>query len=269
MEWADLQAYMEQAKRFPLLSREEEAELARFIKRGKPGSEEVRKARDRFLSSNLRLVVSIAKKYKHSALGLADLVQEGNIGMMRALVKFDPERGFKFSTYASWWIRQAMTRATQQADPIRLPVYKVDIRNRVRKAEGRLGDGASDEAVAEAAGVTLRELASVRKLPYIGGSLDDLIDGEGSTTLMEMIRDEDAEDAELVAILIDLSDKRDLLFEGVSDRDRHMISLRYGEDPRTLEEIGNEVGLTRERVRQIIERNKPGLRARARALGLG
>lgn len=269
MEWSDLKSYMAQARRHPLLTREEEVELARIIQKGKPNSKEVEAARNRFISSNLRLVVSIARRYTHSPLSLADLVQEGNIGLIRALEKFDPERGFKFSTYASWWVRQSMARATFQADPIRLPVYKAEIRNRVRRALGKLGENASDEAVAAEAGVSLQELRGVQNLPTLGASLDVPMMDDGDKSYLDRIPDEDAEDAEVSVILADLAGKLEVLFEEFSERDRLLFDLRYGDEPHSLEDIGKIVGLTRERVRQIIERGKEKLRRRASALGLG
>lgn len=268
MEPSDIQIYLDQMGRFPLLSREEELRLARIIKSGDPRSKEVQDARSLFLSSNLRLVVTIAKRYRQSPLSLADLIQEGNIGLMRALKKFDPDRGFKFSTYAAWWIRQAITRSSQQADPIRLSVYQAQLQNRVRHAERCLGLDATDERVASLADMSVAKVQEVRLTPRVGGSLDELLTPDSEDTHLDMLADEEAEDAEVMAILIDLHGQREALFQGMSDRTRLMFELRYGEEPLTLEEIGRRMGITRERVRQSIEKHKPILRKRALALGL-
>lgn len=269
MDWSELQVYMQQAKKYPLLSREEEVALARQIKKGGPGAAE---ARERFLNANLRLVVSMVGKFKYSPLGVQDLVQEGNIGLMRALTKFDPDRGFKFSTYASWWIRQAMTRASQQADAIRIPVHQVDARNQVRKVERyydhHFDRDPTDEEVADATGLKPKAVQKTRNLPSVGASLDDPT-GDGDTTLASFIEDEDAADAELSVLVQDLREQSGKILDDLSERDRLIFMLRYGEDPLSLEEIGDTVGLTRERVRQILEKNRVALRARAHKLGFG
>lgn len=269
MDWSELQVYMQQAKKYPLLSREEEVALARQIRKGGPEAEI---ARERFLNANLRLVVSMVGKYKHSSLGVQDLVQEGNIGLMRALTKFDPERGFKFSTYASWWIRQAMTRATQQADAIRIPVHQVDARNQVRKVEQyfdhHFDRDPTDEEIIEATGLNPKAVQSARNLPSVGASLDDLV-GDGDSTVASFIEDEDAVDAELAVLVQDLRDQSGKILDELTQRDRRIFMLRFGEEPLSLEEIGDKVGLTRERVRQILEKNRAALRAKARKLGFG
>ena len=291
MDWSELTSFMDLAKRYPLLTREEECSLSGIFTDGLKAARDLRtkdlspeqrtalglrvfageKARERFLNSNLRLVVSIAKKYKHDTYSLSDLVQEGNIGLMRALEKFDPDRGFKFSTYASWWIRQAMTRALHQADMIRVPVYRVETRNQVRRAENAAGmsnEGrVPDEVIAERTGLTTREVSRSRTLPYIGASLDDPF-GEGDARVGDNLRDEDAQDAEVAAILTDIQGKFDQLFVDFTERDKLIFQMRFGDDGASLEEIGNVVGLTRERVRQIIERHKKSLRERARSLGM-
>jgi RNA polymerase primary sigma factor len=260
MDWSELQVYMQQAKKYPLLSREEEIVLARQIKKGGPGA---KAAREQFLNANLRLVVSMVGKFKYSTLGVQDLVQEGNIGLMRALTKFDPERGFKFSTYASWWIRQAMMRASQQADPIRIPVHQADARNLVKKVERyydqHFDRDPTDEEVADATGLKPRA---------VGASLDDP-SGDGDATLASFIEDEDAEDAELAVLVQDLREQSGKILDELNERDRLIFMLRYGEEPLSLEEIGDKVGLTRERVRQILGDNKVALQAKARKLGFG
>jgi len=269
MDWSELQVYMQQAKKYPLLTWAEEVALARLIKKGGP---EGRAARERFINANLRLVVSIVGRYKHSPLSIPDLVQEGNIGLMRALTKFDPERGFKFSTYASWWIRQAMTRASQQADSIRIPVHQMDARNHVRLVvrdfDRQFDREPTDEEVMEVTGLSAAKVNQVRNLPSVGASLDDPM-GDGKSTLGAFVEDEAAVDAEMAVLIRDLRGRSHQLLEGLSSRDRKIFLLRYGEDALSLDEIGQEVGLTRERVRQILEKNKSVLRARALKLGFG
>jgi RNA polymerase sigma factor (sigma-70 family) len=291
MDWSELKSFMDLAKRHPLLTREEEWELSGAYAAGVKAAGDLKSkdltaderralkllvyegelARERFLNGNLRLVVSIAKRYRHETYSLADLVQEGNIGLMRALEKFDRDRGFKFSTYASWWIRQAMTRALHQADMIRIPVYKVEVRNRVRKvlfdaglhSEGDL----DDEVVADRAGVSVKEVRLARTMPYVGSSLDEVLTENGSP-VGENIPDEDAENAELAAIFHDIQEKFDDLFVGFSERDMTILRMRFGEDCSSLEEIGDVVGLTRERVRQILMNHKKILKDRADKLGM-
>lgn len=264
----ELSIYIEQARRYPLLTREEEVELARTIRQGGHTAE---RARERFLTANLRLVLSIAKKYRNTTMGLADIVQEGNIGLMRAVTKFDPERGFKFSTYATWWIKQAITRATMQADAIRLPVYKIELRNRVARAQRWLDNQQdhepTDEEIAELAHLTPKDVRKIKALPQINRSLDVRV-GEKDILYLDTVEDEEANDAEVSVILHDLYDKRDLLFHGFTDRERLMFDLRYGEEPLSLEQVGDRVGITRERVRQILKRAQVILRKRAQALGL-
>lgn len=286
----ELQPYMDRAKQFALLTREDEVALSRVfiaglqaeqtLKEGPVASDEEkksltqimaagRKARDTFLNANLRLVVSLASKMRWSGLGVQDLVQEGNIGMMKALSKWDPDRGFKFSTYASWWIKQAMARATQNSDMIRLPVYKVDVRNRVRRGEGGFTGNPSDEAVATAIGMTAKEVSVARNLPYVGVSLDEPIgEDESGSLLIDTLRDDDTEDAESAAILGDTGDKIVELFEGVPERTRIVFEMRYGDSCASLEDIGQVIGCTRERVRQILLVEGRALKRRAQVMGI-
>jgi RNA polymerase primary sigma factor len=285
----EIQLYLDSAKHIKLLTREEEVTLSRAVLAGiraktrieqdDVGEEERRtllaevhvgeKARERFLSANLRLVVSIAGNYKWSPLSLADLVQEGNIGLIRALEKFDPDRGFKFSTYASWWVRQAMSRASQMADTIRLPVYQVEKVNRLRRADKAFnGDSQSKEDVLLLAGLSAEEAAKVRMLPHVGHSLDEPSGTESDSLLGDFIADESQVDAETCALVDQLQDRIPELFEGFSDRDKLIFEMRFGEEAASLEDIGQEIGLTRERVRQIMLSHMKDLRARARRMGL-
>lgn len=285
MDISDLQFYMNEAKRHPLLTREEEVALAKVYNEGRDAEKALEdpsltkaerralnervwrghQARDRFLNANLRLVVAIAKRYPHAPFGYADLIQEGNIGMMRALEKFDHSLGYKFSTYASWWIRQSMSRAIQQADMIRLPVNKAEIRNRVRRLDA---DGVTeDEVIAYRLGVSPEEVARSRCTPIVAASLDEPA-YDGGSLVGDLVEDEDAVNAEVAAILADVHHKFDSLFDGFPERDRLIFLMRYGDGMSSLEDIGETVGLTRERVRQILLKHRKVLRDRARALGM-
>lgn len=289
MDIDDIKTYLDSAKQIKLLTREEEITLSRVVlvgikakamlEQGDPAGVERRallaevhageKARERFLSANLRLVVSIAGKYRWSPLGFADLVQEGNIGLIRALEKFDPERGFKFSTYASWWVRQAMTRASQMADAIRLPVYQVDKMYRLRRASKLHRDSeVLSEEVLALAGLTFEEARKVRSLPHVGQSLDDPSGTESDSLFGDFVADEKHVDAETCAIVDQLQGRMSELFDGLSERDKIIFEMRFGEESASLEEIGIVVGLTRERVRQIMLHRMKELRVRARGMGL-
>lgn len=289
MDIDDIKPYLDSAKQIKLLTREEEVTLSRIVLAGNkakalleqdvPTDVERRallaevyageKARERFLSANLRLVVSIAGKYKWSPLGFADLVQEGNIGLIRALEKFDPERGFKFSTYASWWVRQAMTRASQMADAIRLPVYQVDKVYRLRRASKMIRDSeVLSEEVLALAGLTFEEARKVQALPHVGPSLDDPSGTESDTLFGDFVADEKHVDAETCAIIDQMQGQMPELFDGFTEREKLIFEMRFGEESASLEEIGQVVGLTRERVRQIMLHRMKELRARARSMGL-
>lgn len=290
MDIDEIQTYLDSAKQIKLLTREEEVTLSRIVvvgnkakamlEQGDPTGEgreallaEVHaggRARERFLSANLRLVVSIAGKYKWSPLGFADLVQEGNIGLIRALEKFDPERGFKFSTYASWWVRQAMTRASQMAEAIRLPVYQVDKMYRLRRADKTcVGNGPpTEEEVLALAGMSAEEARRVRALPHVGHSLDDPSGTESDSLFGEFVADENQVDAETCAMIDQLQGRVSELFDGFSEREKLIFEMRFGEESASLEEIGQVVGLTRERVRQIMLHRMKDLRTRARGMGL-
>ena len=265
----DIAFYMAEARKHKVMTRDEEKALAHKVRAGGPESME---ARNEFVRRNMRLVVTIARKYTSEDMPLPDLVQEGCIGLMRALDKFDPDKGFKFSTYASWWIHQAMTRASQQADAIRIPVHQVDARNRVRRVERyydhHFDRDPTDEEIVEATGLKPKAVQQARNLPTVGASLDDPT-GDGDTTLAAFIEDEDAVDAELAVLVQDLREQSEKILDDLNERDRLIFTWRYGEEPMSLEEIGDKVGLTRERVRQILKTNKVSLRAKARKLGFG
>jgi RNA polymerase primary sigma factor len=248
-----LQLFLNEAGRWPLLTKEEEAELARRIERGE------REAKERMINSNLRLVVSIAKRYQGHGLSLLDLIQEGIIGLIRAVEKFDWRRGFKFSTYATWWIRQAVQRGVaNKSRTIRIPVHVADREQRIARAERalapKLGRQPTDEEIAGHAKLPLKQLQEVRQAARAITSLDRPVGDEKDASLGDLFAGDQAPPEEELTVSLE----QDVLRRAVSqlpEREREVVKRRYGlngdRDPASLEAIGRELGLTRERVRQI------------------
>src|SRR5215204_4881214 len=248
-----LQLFLNEAGRYTLLTAAEEVELAKRIERGD------KDAKDLMVNSNLRLVVSIAKKYQGHGLSLLDLIQEGIIGLIRAVEKFDWRKGFKFSTYATWWIRQAVQRGVaNKARTIRMPVHIVDRERKIAKAERelltKLGRGPTEEEVAEAAKLPLKQVKEVRQAARAVTSLDRPVGTEGDTSLGELTAGGEAPPEEEVEVSLRQDALRRAL-EELPDRERDVLKLRFGlngdRTPKSLEQIGKDLGLTRERVRQI------------------
>ena len=267
-----LQLFLNEAGRYPLLTAEEEVELAKRVERGD------KEAKDLMINSNLRLVVSIAKRYQGHGVALLDLVQEGTIGLIRAVEKFDWRRGFKFSTYATWWIRQAVQRGVaNKARTIRIPTHVVEREQRIGRAERKLtselGRPPTVEELAKATRLSVKHVTEVMKAPRTVTSLDKPIGTEGDATFGELFASEEARpDEEVEVSLREQALHRAL--KKLPDREREVIKLRYGlngdTDPTSLEEIGRRLNLTRERVRQIemsalerlaVERELDGLAA--------
>jgi len=244
--------YLKDIGKISLLSAEEEREIA---KRMSEGDEE---AKNILIESNLRLVVSIAKKYMNRGLALLDLIQEGNIGLIKAVDKFDYTKGFKFSTYATWWIRQAITRAiADQARTIRIPVHMVETINKLTRVQRQLVQDLNreptDEELAEAMGMDVQKIRDIKKISQDPISIDKPVGEEEDSHLVDFISNDDlAPEEEVARTLL----KEDLIkaLSNLSDRERRVIELRFGlKDgvPMTLEQVGQNLGVTRERIRQI------------------
>ncbi len=251
-----IQAYLRSIGAIPLLTAEEEIMLAKqMAENGKLGLA----ARKRMIEANLRLVVSVAKKYLGRGLSFLDLIQEGNLGLIRAVEKFDYRRGYKFSTYAMWWIRQAITRAlADKARTIRIPVHLVETINRLRAISQRLtqklGRRPADEEIAEAASLPVEKIKEIKRVVKDTISLETPIGKEEESRLGDFIVDREAPGpASAVAQLLLREDVLSVLAV-LSPREREVVTLRFGLDDgqvHTLEEIGRRFGVTRERVRQI------------------
>ena len=248
-----VKVYLKDIGRVPLLTTEEEAELAEIMLNGDES------AKQRLSEANLRLVVSIAKRYVGRGMHLLDLIQEGNLGLMKAVDKFDYTKGFKFSTYATWWIRQAITRAiADQARTIRIPVHMVETINRVVKVHRQLlqdlGREPTPEEIAEIMGVPVDKVVEIQKIAQDPVSLETPIGEEEDSNLGTFIEDENALSPSDVVASSMLKQQLISTLDTLTPREEKVLRLRYGIDdgrPRTLEEVGKEFNVTRERIRQI------------------
>jgi RNA polymerase primary sigma factor len=245
--------YLKEISKFDLLTREEEIELAQAIL---DGDED---AANRLCEANLRLVVSIAKHYVGWGLQFLDLIQEGNLGLIKAVDKFDHTKGYKFSTYATWWIRQAVTRAiADQGRTIRIPVHMVEVINKLIRVQRRLrqeqGREPEVEEMAQELGMTVEKVREIMKKSQKPVSLEKPLGEEGDSQLSDFISDEDSVSPADQAALILLKEQLQKSLMGLKPREERVLQLRFGlEDgrPRTLEEIGREFHVSRERIRQI------------------
>ena len=248
-----LRLYLKDAGTTPLLTRNEEVQLAKRIEAGD------KRAKDRMVQSNLRLVISIAKNYYTQDMDLLDLIQEGNTGLIRAVEKFDYRKGFKFSTYATWWIRQAITRAVANQDRnIRIPVHMIEKINKMARTERKLvqetGKEPNDDDLAAELGIEPHELQEIRKIARRTTSLETPIGDEGDAELGDFIENQRTPDpAEEVAKNI-AKECLDRVLKSMDERERKVIELRFGlkgEHPRTLAEVSSRFNVSRERIRQI------------------
>ena len=248
-----IRAYLKDVRPIPLLTAEEEVDLARKVQKGD------RDARDKMIKANLRLVISIAKRYTNLGIPLSDLIEEGNIGLMRSVEKFDPEKGYRFSTYAAWWIKQGISRAIiDQGKMIRVPVYMNEEIVRYKKAvealTHKLGRKPQYGEVAKRLQVTVERVRDLDQAITKMASLDAPIGEEGDGQVKDIIEDESlvAPDEQLELFLN--KERAQNILDGLTDRERQIIEMRYGitdGEPKTLAEIATVMGVSRERVRQL------------------
>ncbi len=248
-----VKVYLREIGRVPLLTGDEEVQLAVKISEGDE------KAKRRLAEANLRLVVSIAKKYVGRGMYFLDLIQEGNVGLIKAVDKFDYTKGFKFSTYATWWIRQAITRAiADQARTIRIPVHMVETINRLKRVQSQLlhenGYDPSEEMIAKKMDMPVERVREIMRVAQEPVSMETPIGPEEDSRLMDFIRDEDALAPDEAALKTITNEDIDGVLKTLTEREEAVIRLRFGlHDGRchTLEEVGSEFNVTRERIRQI------------------
>jgi len=265
-----LQLFLKEIGRVPLLTAAQEVSLAKAFE---AGSEE---AKQRMIEANLRLVVSIAKNYRNQGLSFLDLIQEGTIGLVRAVEKFDWRRGYKFSTYATWWIRQAVARAlADKGRTIRMPVHVVEKLNRIGRTERRLtaeyGRDPSLEEIARELDMPLEEVEYIKKSMQQPMSLDRPVGDDEDSEFGQFIADETAQQPEDLAHTEARKATLKRVLQSLSYRERRVLELRYGlngEHPRTLDEVGREFNVTRERIRQIENQSLRKLEALGEAQAL-
>ena len=290
--------YLKEIGKVPLLTAAEEIDLAMKIEAGTEATEKLEahergelelsrvelrrlnrveqvglEAKQSLISANLRLVVSIAKRYVGRGMLFLDLIQEGNLGLIRAVEKFDYTKGFKFSTYATWWIRQAITRAiADQARTIRIPVHMVETINKLVRVQRQLlqdlGRDPTPEEIGEEMGMSAERIREIQKISQEPVSLETPIGEEEDSQLGDFIEDSQAVAPPEAASDSMLREQLEQVLDGLADRERKVIKLRFGlEDghPRTLEEVGREFGVTRERIRQIESKTLAKLRHPSRS----
>ncbi|HWJ31036.1 MAG TPA: RNA polymerase sigma factor RpoD [Gaiellaceae bacterium] len=265
-----LRLYLREIGKVPLLTADQEVYLAKRIERGDMG------AKTQMIEANLRLVVSIAKSYLGRGLSFLDLIQEGSLGLIRAVEKFDYRKGYKFSTYATWWIRQAVTRAiADKARTIRIPVHMVEKLNKVvhieRQLVQRLGREPRPDEIAEELEMTTEEVREILRMSQLPVSLEKPIGEEEESELGDFVEDESAESPFDTATLSLRREDVEYALSALPERERQVIELRFGlsgAQPCTLEEVGRAFGVTRERIRQIENNTLKKLESLPEAQGL-
>lgn len=253
---SSMRIYLDQIEHIPLLTPEDEVNLARQVQAGGPEGEQ---ARDRMIRSNLRLVIAIAKRYSNMGLPFSDLVEEGNMGLMRAVEKFDPERGYRFSTYSSWWIKQGIMRSlSNQGKTIRIPVYMYDIIAKWRKVRDgltqRLGKVPSAKEIADVMEVPVEKIREIEQIVERPSSLNAPISLEGTAELIDLIEEDSSKSPDALLSEVLCSERVVKLLESLDERERRILTLRFGigeKQTQTLEEVASNFSITRERVRQI------------------
>lgn len=250
-----IRAYLKDIEKIPLLTAEEEIELAQLAKKGNT------KAEKRMIQSNLRLVVSMAKKYSYFGVPLLDLIEEGNLGLMKAVKKFNPKKGFRFSTYAAWWIKQYILRAVaNQGKTVRIPVYMMELTSKWKKVIERLsqkfGRKPTTAEIAKAMRTSVKKAGELEQIMTQPTSLEAPIGKDDSGTIMDLIEDTKATSATDELSNLFRAEKITNLFKKMNEREQEILNMRFGlkdDAPHTLEEVANKFKITRERVRQIEE----------------
>ncbi len=251
-----MRIYLDQIEHIPLLTPDDEVNLARLVQ---AGGDEGHKARDRMIRSNLRLVIAIAKRYSNMGLPFSDLVEEGNLGLMRAVEKFDPERGYRFSTYSSWWIKQGIMRSlSNQGKTIRIPVYMYDIIAKWRKVRDgltqRLGRVPNRKEIADTMEVPVEKIKEIEQITERPSSLNAPISIEGSAELIDLIEEDATKNPDAILGEVLRSERVGVLLRALDEREQKILTLRFGlgeGQSYTLEEVAKHFDITRERVRQI------------------
>ncbi len=251
----NIKSYIKEVRTIPLLTAKEEIELSKKALKGD------RRARDKMIRSNLRLVINIAKRYIYLGIPFMDLIEEGNVGLMKAVEKFNPRKGFRFSTYAAWWIRQSITRSVfDQSRTVRLPVYVNEMLTKYKKTNeklmGKLRRIPTDEEVAKSMRTTLDNITKIRSSVTKTSSLDAPIDEEGGNEIIDLIEDKSSASPEVELNTFFVKERLTGLLGNVNEREHEILNLRFGlVDGRlhTLAEVSKKLGVSRERIRQIEE----------------